>query len=132
MPRHESQVAVNKKRDARKKKATQDKLIDQRAKLSTANGVFHITKIIKRLEGDEELDMMRIGRLKIALEARIRLLGKTMPDLKQIEVKGTGGGQRLLIDIRPKEERERDPRQVDDDSLDSLLITHTKVVPDNE
>lgn len=41
---------------------------------------------------DEEIDAHSINRLKIAMDAKLKIVNKYLPDLKSTELTGDGGG----------------------------------------
>ena len=56
----------------------------------------HLVKNIEKIEElDESVDTFAnsLNKLKIANEQRIKLLNKYLPDLKNVEIAGDGGGE---------------------------------------
>lgn len=55
--------------------------------------VSYILDIVEKLENPSaDIDKPMVDRLKIAVDARMRLLNKYLPDTKAVEVTGEGGG----------------------------------------
>lgn len=69
-------------------------------------GLHHqqvLVSIEKIADLDEELDAHQINRLKIAMEARLKLMNKYLPDLKATEISGPDGGGITIVKASPRE-----------------------------
>lgn len=72
-----------------------------REQLANQGHLQYISENIAKLEdADTELDATQVQRLKYATEARIKLLGKYLPDLKSTELTGEGGDDLPNITVR--------------------------------
>jgi len=83
---------------ATNRKIRQEALRDQ---LSAQGHVQHVIEISNKLyDLDDELDQLKITRLKAAADIKLKLITKYLPDLKQIELDANLHGDRpLLIDL---------------------------------
>lgn len=65
---------------------------ERREAIAASNTLTRITKLIEQLESigasDENVHAAKVGALKGALDARLRLLNKYLPDLKSTEITG--------------------------------------------
>ena len=65
----------------------------QRDWLSRRSSVQHIVSVIEKIEDlSKDIDPVKLDRLKFALNSRIKLLSKTLPDLKVVENLGDPQG----------------------------------------
>lgn len=74
----------------RQRQVRQEALRDQ---LQAQGHVQHVVDIVDKLtneSADIERDM--VSRYKIALDAKLKLINKYLPDVKAVEVTGEGGG----------------------------------------
>lgn len=60
----------------------------------------HVEQVVKNVKDIEDLkdalDTEQVNRLKIATDIRLKLINKYLPDLKNIEVAGDGGGDLVI------------------------------------
>lgn len=60
-----------------------------REQLSNQKHVEHVIELIKKVQDfGTDLDALQIQRVKIAIDARMKLVGKYLPDLKAMELSG--------------------------------------------
>lgn len=60
--------------------------------LSERGRVSHVLDLVEEIEDDsKELDPLMVQRKKIAIDTRLRLLNKYLPDEKSVEVKNAEG-----------------------------------------
>jgi hypothetical protein len=78
-----------------------------REQLVAAGHLGAVVKIAKRLEDDsEEMDAIRVQRLKAAADVHLRLISKFLPDLKAIEAQIESGEQLREVLFRVVDERQ--------------------------
>ena len=64
-----------------------------REQLSAGGHLQHVVEMAGNLSNlDKDMDSVQVQRLRAAIDAKLRLVGKYLPDLKSIEVAGEGGG----------------------------------------
>lgn len=82
-------------------RAQQNRSIRQEAlreQLSKQKLVEKVTDSIEKLDKlDEDLDSVKVQRLKAAIDSRLKLINKYLPDLKATEHTGEGGGDLNII-----------------------------------
>jgi hypothetical protein len=85
-------MAEVKKRANRKAKYREINREEIRLYLSERGKVSHVLDLVEKLEDETiDLDPMQIQRKKIAIDTRLRLLNKYLPDEKSVEVKNAEG-----------------------------------------
>lgn len=76
-------------------RAQQNRAIRQEAlreQLAKQKHVEHVIELIKKMESpDSKVEGAEYQRLKLAIETRLALIKKYLPDLKQTELVGDGG-----------------------------------------
>lgn len=63
-----------------------------REQLTAQGHVQHVTEIVdKLLDLSEDLDNVQVQRLSKAIDAKFKLIGKYLPDVKQVEITDEDG-----------------------------------------
>ena len=63
-----------------------------REQLASQGHVQHVVDIAQKLVNlDNDLDQVKVQRLKAAADIKLKLIAKYIPDLKAMEVTGEGG-----------------------------------------
>lgn len=70
--------------------------------------VQHVLEISEKLaDPRQEIDALMVQRYRTAIDAKLKLVAKYLPDVKTIEIEGTGGGPvvtKTVIElVRPKD-----------------------------
>lgn len=84
----------------------QEALREQLANKGLVQQVIEVADKLAKL--DEEMDAIKVARLRAANDARLALIKKYLPDLKQTELVGEGGGpvihkvERVIVRPNPE------------------------------
>ena len=71
-----------------------------REQLSAQGHVQHIVDILNKLSDEsQEIDPNMVGRYKVTVDTKLKLINKYLPDLKSTELTGEGGGSILTDSI---------------------------------
>ena len=82
---------------AKNRAIRQEALRDQ---LSNQGHVQHIIDIVEKLSDEtNEIDANMVARYKVAVDTKLKLINKYLPDLKSTELTGEGGGAILTDSI---------------------------------
>ena len=64
-----------------------------RAKLATGGHIQHVETILTELmDKDVQIDSLGLQRRKLAIDTKLALIKKFLPDLKSVEITGADGG----------------------------------------
>lgn len=89
-------MAVNDMAESGHSRANTNRAIRQEAlreQLASQKHVEHVVEISNKLADlDTDIDGLKVQRLKAAADLKIKLIAKYLPDTKQLEVMGEGGG----------------------------------------
>ena len=68
-----------------------------REKLSKGKHLDHVIDICSELADDTQvIDGLMLQRKKVVIETKLKLINKYLPDLKNVEVVGEGGGDLVI------------------------------------
>lgn len=85
-----------------------------RAQLENQGHIQHVSDLVDKIKNpDEVIDDHMLGRYKIAIDAKLRLVNKYLPDLKATEVSGVDGGP-IMVSALTKEEAEKISKELED------------------
>lgn len=92
-------------RAQRNRAVRQDALREQ---LAAKGLVQHVLEISEKLSDPrQEIDALMVQRYRVAIDAKLKLVSKYLPDVKTVEIEGSGGGPvitKTVIElVRPKD-----------------------------
>ena len=83
------------------KKVRQDTLREYITERGSVQYLFDLIERIENLNVQDDTFMGDLAKYKVALDARIKMIGKYMPDVKSVEITG-GDGDSLTVAIMRK------------------------------
>lgn len=83
------------------KKIRQETLREYISERGSIQYLFDLIEKVENLDCEAETFGSELAKYKVALDARIKMAGKYLPDLKSQEVTGADGGE-LLVSILKK------------------------------
>lgn len=80
------------------RRVKQEELRDQ---LSTGGHLQHVLEMVGKVADENvAIDRDMVERYKVAIATKLKLIGKYLPDLKQVEIEGEiNSGRPILIDL---------------------------------
>ena len=91
-------MIVAKTRAQLNKAVRQEALREQLASQGHLQYAIDLSKKVAEL--DKPLESLEVQRLKIAIDTRLRIVAKYLPDLKAVEHTGEGGGPLQIEEVR--------------------------------